>query len=336
MTNKVWIRKVMTHETGMPVPYNFSFSPVALQKAEKHYGGSPIAELLEFPIRTKGMKSIKPTYASPAEFGPFALDEFGVKWTTNDIDRGSPVGPCLDGPDLSGYTFPDPAVEYRFEDLGRWCSDNRDNFTLIWIGDLWERATFMRGMEHILLDLVLYPQFVHDLLRGITDYILASMDILFSRFEFDGVALSDDYGSQSGLLMSPEMWREFLQPLLSEIYTKARVHGRTTFHHTCGDVTMIIPDMIELGLDILHPIQPEAMDPVAIKKEYGKALTLCGGVSTQQLLPYGTPDEVRAEVKRLKTLMGADGGYILEPGITLQADVPVENLVALIDEARRS
>jgi len=93
--------------------------------------------------------------------------------------------------------------------------------------------------------------------------------------------------------------------------------------------------MIELGLDILHPVQPEAMDPIALKKEFGKALTLCGGVPTQKLLPYGTPDEVRAEVKKLKTHMGAGGGYILEPGITLQADIPIENMVAMIDEARR-
>ncbi|MEN8228126.1 MAG: uroporphyrinogen decarboxylase family protein [Bacteroidota bacterium] len=336
MKNKEWVEKVLAHETDLPVPFNFSFSPPALNKVENHYGGSPIQEALDFPIRMKSMKSIKPTYASPAEFGPFATDEFGVKWTTNDIDRGSPDGSCLDGPDLSGYTFPDPSVEYRFEDLGQWCSKNRDNYTLIWIGDLWERATFMRGMEHILLDLVLNSKFVHNLLRGITDHILTSMDILFSRFEFDGVALSDDYGAQNGLIMSPDMWREFIQPCLSEIYTRAKTHGRTVFHHTCGDVTMIIPDMIELGLDILHPIQPEAMDPIALKREYGNSVTLCGGVSTQKLLPYGTPDEVRAEVKRLKRLMGADGGYILEPGITLQADIPVENLVALIDEARNT
>jgi uroporphyrinogen decarboxylase len=333
MKNKEWIEKILAHETAEAVPFYFSFSPPAREKVEKHFGGSPIEEMLDFPIRTKSMKSIKPQYASPAEFGSYVKDEFGVVWTTNDIDRGSPVGPCLIEPDLSGYTFPDPSAEYRYEELSHWCHKNQDHYTIIWIGDLWERATFMRGMEHVLLDVAMQPQFVKELMRGITDFILASMDILFMNFEFDGIALSDDYGTQHGLIMSPEMWREFIKPYLSEIYTKAKAGGRTIFHHTCGDASLVIPDMIELGLDILNPVQPEAMDPLALKKEFGKDLTLCGGVSTQTLLPYGTPDEVRAEVKELKTQLGADGGYILGPGITLQADIPVENLVALIDEA---
>jgi uroporphyrinogen decarboxylase len=334
MNNKEWIQKVLAHESAQAVPFNFSFSPPAQDKVERHYGGSPIEEVLDFPIRMKGMKTIRPLYASPAVFGPYAKDEFGVLWTTNDIDRGSPVGPCIHEPDLSGYTFPDPSAEYRFEDLSQWCRENQHNFTIVWIGDLWERATFMRGMEHILLDIAMHPRFAKDLLRGLADYILASMDILFSRFAFDGIALSDDYGTQHGLMMSPEMWREYVRPHLSEIYAKGKTNGRAIFHHTWGDVSLIIPDMIELGLDILHPVQPEAMDPFALKKEFGKDLTLCGGLPTQRLLPCGTPDEVRAEVKKLKTHMGRDGGYILERGITLQADVPIENTVAMIDEAR--
>jgi uroporphyrinogen decarboxylase len=334
MKNKDWIQKVLAHETGQAVPFNFSFSPPALMKVEKHYAGSPIEEALDFPIRMKGMKTIKPLYASPGKFGPYANDEFGVRWTTNDIDRGSPVGPCLNEPDLSGYTFPDPFAEYRYEDLSQWSQRNQDHYTMIWIGDLWERATFMRGMEHILLDIAMHPQFVNELLRGITDYILASMDVLFKRFEFDGIALSDDYGTQHGLIMSPEMWREFIKPYLSEIYGKAKVHGRSVLHHTCGDASLIIPDLIELGLDILHPVQPEAMDPFLLKKEFGNELTLCGGIPTQTLLPYGTPGDIRREVNKLKSCLGADGGYILGPGITLQADIPVENMVAMIDEAR--
>lgn len=334
MKNKEWIESVLAHENAQAVPFNFSFSPPALVKAEKHYGGSPIEEVLDFPIRMKGMKSIKPLYASSEEFGPYAKDEFGVQWTTSNMDRGSPVGPCLKKPDLSGYRFPDPSAEYRYEDLSPWCQRNQDHYTIIWVGDLWERATFMRGMEHILLDVAMHPQFVKALLGGITDYILASMDILFQKFDFDGIALSDDYGTQHGLIMSPDMWREYIKPYLSEIYSKSRTHGRTILHHTCGDASMIIPDLIELGLDILHPVQPEAMDPLALKREFGQDLTLCGGVPTQTLLPFGTPDEIRNEVKKLKSQMGADGGYILGPGITLQADIPVENLAALIDEAR--
>jgi uroporphyrinogen decarboxylase len=91
--------------------------------------------------------------------------------------------------------------------------------------------------------------------------------------------------------------------------------------------------MIDMGLDILHPIQPEAMDILELKREYGKELTFCGGLGTQELLPRGSPEQVRDEVKRLKREMGKGGGYILEPGITVQADVPLKNIVAMIEEA---
>ena len=93
--------------------------------------------------------------------------------------------------------------------------------------------------------------------------------------------------------------------------------------------------MIDIGMDILHPIQPEAMDIEMLKKDFGDSVTFCGGVPTQNLLVTGTPEQVRTEVRRLKQVMGANGGYILEPGITLQADVPLENMLAAIDAAHR-
>jgi uroporphyrinogen decarboxylase len=114
----------------------------------------------------------------------------------------------------------------------------------------------------------------------------------------------------------------------------AKQHGLVTMLHSCGDVSAIIPDLIELGLDILHPIQPEAMDVFALKREFGRDITLCGGISTQQTLPYGSPEDVRAEVELKAQELGAGGGYILEPGITLQADVSLGNLIALIESAR--
>jgi len=338
--NKDWIRSVIAHRHSLPVPYNFSFSPPALAALQNHLGVTDVKAALGLPIRTASCKSVKPQYASPAQFGPTVTDEFGVVWSTNDIDRGSPVtadgaSAVLPAPDLHGYQFPDPAAPYRFEHLGHWCAANRSHFTIIWVGDLWERATFMRGMENILLDVALNPEFVRDLLRRLADYILQTMDILFARFEFDAIALSDDYGTQRAMLISPACWRALVRPLLAEIFSAAKRRGRITFLHSCGNIEPIIPDLIDLGLDILHPIQPEAMDILALKRQFGRDLTFCGGLRTQDLLPHGTPDQIRVDVRRLKQTMGAGGGYILEPGITVQADVPLENMLAMIDEARK-
>jgi uroporphyrinogen decarboxylase len=328
-----WIQNTLAHEQTPSVPYNFMFSPPARQSVEKHYG-SPIEDVLGFPIRMTGPKSVKPLYANPREFGPTVKDEFGVVWSTSEIDRGAPIRPCLPDPDLSNYAFPDAAASYRFEAIGDWCQKNQEHFTIIWIGDLWERATFMRGMQSLLADLAFNPSFVEDLLRHLADHILQTMELLFQTSTFDAVALSDDYGTQRSMLISPAAWRRFIKPRLIEIYALAKKHGRTVFHHTCGNVYPIIGDMIDSGLDILHPIQPEAMDILRLKKEFGRHLTFCGGLRTQDLLPRGTPDEVRQEVRRLKMEMGKGGGYILEPGITIQADVPIENIVAMIEEAR--
>ena len=332
--DREWIRRTLRHEESVVIPYNFSLTPPAQRKLEEYYQTTEFVETLKFPIRMTGPKTIKPLYADPAEFGKTLRDEYGVTWTTSTLDRGTPIGPCLTGPDLSGYEFPDPAAEYRYRELGPWCDRNREHYTIIWVGDLWERATFMRGMENILMDVALQPDFVEELLRTIAQYIIATMRILFERFDFDGIAVSDDYGTQSALMMSPQDWRRLIKPRLAEIYGLAKTHGRTVFHHTCGHVHPIAADMIEVGLDILHPIQPEANDIYALKREFGRDVTLCGGIRTQDLMSRGTVDEIRAEVRKLKREMGKGGGYILEPGITLQGDVPTENLVAMVEEMR--
>lgn len=333
MDHKQWIRSVLAHEE-CEVPFNIPLSPVPQRLLEQYSGTKDVFGWMGMPMRTTSLKSIKPLYADPEVFGPTARDEWGVVWTTNAIDRGSPDGHPLQVPDLTNYKFPDPTMEYRFEDIGPWCDANRDHYRIVFTGDLWERATFMRGMEALLYDIVDNPRFVRDLLRGIADYVLAMMNTLLSRFDFECIALSDDYGTQRGMLMSPDKWREFIKPLLKEIYALAKKHNRQMFHHTCGHVVPIVPDLIEIGLDILHPIQPEAMDIFYLKREFGRDLTFCGGLRTQDLLPYGTRDEVKAEVDMLKATMGKGGGYILEPGITLQADVPLDNILALIEAAR--
>jgi uroporphyrinogen decarboxylase len=334
MNNREWVLGILDRRVTAPVPFNFGFSPMPRAALEKHYHTDNVEQALNMPIRMNGCASIKPLYAAPAKFGDTAADEFGVVWSTSDIDRGSPIRPCLKEADLASFRWPDSAAAYRFEHLAEWTAAQRENFSVLWVGDLWERATFMRGMEDILLDVALDKPFVQRLLRGIADHIMRTMRILFDRFQFDAIALSDDYGAQRSMIMSPADWRLLIKPLLAEIYALAHAHGRKTFHHSCGHIRPIIGELIDIGLDILHPIQPEAMDILELKREFGRDIAFCGGVRTQDLLPCGTPEQIRQEVRRLKSEMGAGGGYILEPGITLQADVPLENMIALIEEAR--
>ncbi|MDP2983268.1 MAG: uroporphyrinogen decarboxylase family protein [Candidatus Latescibacter sp.] len=333
-TDKEWIRTVLSHRKPAAIPYYFDFTPPARAMVESYYG-SPAEDVLRFPIRMRSCTTIKPLYADPEVFGDRAKDEWGVIWATSKLDRGAPIGPCLSEANLSSYTFPDYRAQHRFKDIGDWCEQNKEHFTIIWAGRLWERATFIRGMENILMDLVLNPAFVEELLQGIADYTIGTMKILFERFAFDGIALSDDYGMQKSLLMSPSDWRRFIKPHLAKIYDFAKTHGRIVFHHSDGNIHEIIGDLVDLGCDILHPIQSEVMDVFALKREFGRDISFCGGVRTQDLLPRGRPEEVRDEVRKLKRELGRGGGYIFSNGITIQADVPLENLIAMIDEARR-
>ena len=300
LNDREWVRKALRHEEQERIPYNFSVTPPGQRKLETYYQTNDFEETLAFPIRMTGPKTVKPLYADPSRYGPRLADEFGVVWTTSTEDRGVPVGPSLPEPDLSRYAFPDPTAAYRFEDLGAWCERNRDHFTIIWVGDLWERATFMRGMGNICMDVALHPAFVEELLEGLAQYILATMRILFERFQFDGIAVSDDYGTQKSLVISPHDWRRLIKPRLAEIYGLAKQHGRTVFHHSCGHVHPIVGDMIDIGLDILHPIQPEANDIRWLKRQFGRDVTLCGGIRTQDLMPRGTPEAIRAEIRELQ------------------------------------
>jgi len=332
ITDREWIQRTLDHVDGDPVPYHFSFTMPARRLAREHYG-TPLEDALSMPVRRAKLNSLKPLHADPDEFGAAAKDDFGVVWATSKLDRGVPVVPCLPEPDLSHYDFPDPAAPDRFAGLDDWCAAQEGHYRIIWVGDLWERATFMRGMENLLTDAALRPAFVESLLERIAAIVFETISILVEQCDFEAVALSDDYGAQNAMLISPADWRKLVKPHLARIYALAKKHGRAVFHHSCGNIEPIIGDMIDIGLDILHPIQPEAMDILRLKKDYGAHLTFCGGVPTQRLLTSATPEKVRSEVRRLKKEMGRGGGYILEPGITIQADVPLENLIAMIDEA---
>ena len=134
--------------------------------------------------------------------------------------------------------------------------------------------------------------------------------------------------------MSPAHWRRFVRPRLARIYALAKAHGRHVLHHSDGNIEPILGDLVDLGCDILHPVQPESMDVFRLKREYGRHLAFFGGVRTQDLLVSASPREVRAAVAALKREMSRGGGYVVRNGITIQGDVPLENLVALIEEAR--
>ena len=132
--------------------------------------------------------------------------------------------------------------------------------------------------------------------------------------------------------MGPALWREFILPELERLYSVVRENSKYVFIHSCGDVDEVFDDLISIGLDCFNPFQPEVMDVAALMKHYRRRLTFHGGLSTQHTLPYGTPDDVRRETRKLIAL-GELGSYILSPAHAVDGDVPLDNMLAFIDEA---
>ena len=260
------------------------------------------------------------------------LDEWGVRWKGGSLNRGYIIDHPLKRPDLSGFNAPVADVPERAAGMAELCEANADLYLLAWCGDLFERAHFLRGMEQIMVDFYEDPAFVHDLLDTCLAYCLGAVRML-SRYPVDAMILSDDYGQQSGPLISPKTFREFFKPRLKQIFDAIHAAGKTVALHSCGDVSIFIPDFIEIGLEVLHPVQPEAMDVHAVKREFGRDLCLFGGISEQQLMRLGTPDEIRDTVRRERDLLSKGGGCILAPSLDLTHDVPFENVIAFLEAA---
>jgi len=145
--------------------------------------------------------------------------------------------------------------------------------------------------------------------------------------------LGDDWDTQTGLIMNPEIGRMFIKPRVAKLYAEVKAAGLPVFIHSCGNIMEIIPDLIEIGVNVINPVQVIAIDPEEIKRKYGDKICLFGAVSTQKTFPYGTAEDMKKEVKH-KTL-GKGGGYILAPDQELQMDVPIENIMAFIEAAKQ-
>jgi uroporphyrinogen-III decarboxylase len=213
--------------------------------------------------------------------------------------------------------------------------DQSDKYFLVRIyGSHFEKANFARGIENFLADMAGEPAFARALLNRIIEKNMVMLENFLPIAEIDGVLLGSDWGSQIDLLMSPDTWQEMIRPGEQREYDLVHSYGKDVWVHSCGNIEKVIPSLIEMGLDVLNPIQPEVMDIAQLKQRYGHALAFWGGISTQQTLPYGTPEQVKEEARRVRDLMSQGGGYIFAPAQSIQGDVPVANIMALLEVAR--
>lgn len=193
-----------------------------------------------------------------------------------------------------------------------------------------ERLWALRGLEQILMDYLLHRDFVHEALDILMEMHFKALDKILD-LPIDGVTMGDDFGEQRGLMISRQVFLEYFKPRLAKLYGKIRQAGKVVMHHSCGDNTEIMPDFIEIGLQVFHPLQPEAMDIRKIKQEFGKDLTFRGGIGTQGPISSGSPSQARDEVSRAVEILSQGGGLFLETGKPLPEETPIDNAIAIIE-----
>jgi uroporphyrinogen decarboxylase len=197
----------------------------------------------------------------------------------------------------------------------------------------------IRGMEETLFDLVAQPDVLRMLLGKAGDFAVHLAEEACTRFSLDWLWTGDDVGGQQAMMLSPQRWREMIRPHLARIFAVGKANGLPVAYHSCGAIRPIIPDLIDIGLDVLNPIQCNCpgMEPLGLKREFGMHLTFMGGVDTQDLLPRGSAEEVFRETRRLVEGMMIDGGgYILAASHSVPPETPLENIFAMYAAAGES
>ncbi|MCS7219950.1 MAG: uroporphyrinogen decarboxylase family protein [Anaerolineae bacterium] len=331
MTPKERVIAQIHHQETDFIPYTLEFEGDVAERLDAWYGTRAWRDRIDNAIRHVPV----PNLVVDEQADIYYTDPFGTTWRV-DHRPFHLVEPALKRPSLEGFTFPDldnlftPAWK---EEALRFIERHHNYFLVAGFGfGLFERTWALRGFDEALMDAAADPAFYDELVERVAEHQLAIIERLL-ELPVDGIMFSDDWGYQQGVLLGPDRWRRFLKPRLARLYERVHAAGRYTLSHCCGSIVDIMPDVIEIGLDVLESVQPEAvgMNPYELKRRYGAHITFWGGLGSQSIIPFGTPDSIRAEVARLCREMGRGGGYILSPAKALQPETPTENAAAVVE-----
>lgn len=272
---------------------------------------------------------------------PEYTDAWGIKWRYQENEFGvyteiaeHPLAGDLSK--LDSFEIPAPDEDSQYNNFRKMKELYGREKWLIGSSQIsiFEAAWYLRGLGQFFMDMVLEPDYTEALMDKVMQFPLGASQ-KYIELGADMIWFGDDISMQTGMMMSAEMWRKFLKPRYAVLFSEAKKANPDIkiAYHSCGNCEEIIKDMIEIGLDVLNPLQPMAIDPVMVKKKYGKRLALFGGMCVQKIMPFGTPQQIQQEVKRLKEGCSQSGGYILAPAHHIQADTPVDNVRAFYQAA---
>jgi uroporphyrinogen decarboxylase len=335
LTRRDQVIAQIQHRETEHIPYTLGdFEGDVAERLDAYYGSPAWRNLLDSALR------FIPSCASTVLFmDDKALvqttDLYGTSWKLNPRPFHM-IEPAIKSPSMAGYLFPDLEQVFtpgwKDEPLKAIHSLN-DHFLITGFAwGLFERSWTLRGFDNMLMDAAAEPDFYDELVEAISNHQIEILHYLL-QLPVDGIMFSDDWGYQKGILLGAGRWRKFIKPRLAKQYALAHAAGKFVLSHACGSIAEILPDLIEIGLDVYESVQPEAKNnsPYELKRKYGQHITFWGGLGSQSTIPLGTPAEIKAEVAHLCREMGMGGGYILSPAKTLQPETSTENAAAVVE-----
>jgi uroporphyrinogen decarboxylase len=363
MTHRERILTALGHRVPDRCPLYASFTPefaVRLREAlgvrlgshhNPHGGGNTyqLERTLDFDMLLTSVGWANGYYANET-YNPGQssyTDEWGITWKNTpyatrfgDGFYTEMVGcPLADDARIAGYRAPDPDRPGLYADSGRMIREFKAEYWIVGatVTTIFETAWALRGYERLLTDFLTDPDLADAVLDIPFRYHLRAAEQLV-RMGVDMIWIGDDVGGQNNMIMSPETWRRFLKPRMAKFIAaiKAINPALKVAYHSDGWFYPIIEELIEVGVDVLNPIQTRSMDPVALKKDFGDRLCFWGSIDEQHTLPFGTPADVRAEVATRLATLGKSGGLIIAPSQHVQLDTPVENFLAMVEAVRAS
>jgi uroporphyrinogen decarboxylase len=342
------VRLALEHRTTDRIPMALvcaGINPPAMRELDAHLRRTQGIGAGEWLLPLVDIVQVDPAYAGPPL--PPRTDIWGVERREVSYGAGSydeisryPLAGVSSPADLAAHRWPDPAwFDYSVLPARIAAARaERDRAVMVWNGNIFESSWYMRGLEQMLVDVMVDEELAWAIMEKVTDFFTAFFDRVLAAApgEIDLIFTADDIGDQRGLLMPKEKWQKLLVPHHKRLNAVIHRHGAKVIYHTDGSIMDAVDGLVDMGIDVLQALQFSAdnMDPVRLKKLWGEKLCFEGGVSVQTTLPFGTVDDVRREVEDRIRVLGAGGGYILGPSHYVQAGTPPANIVAMFETAR--
>jgi uroporphyrinogen decarboxylase len=328
---EIVLEQIRHHETE-PVPYTLAFDPVVGTRLDEHFGSNAWRQRIVPYIANCG--AVCALWHAPPD-PEHRLDKFGTLWRA-DHTPPTVLKPGLAQPSFEGYDFPSVQDLLNTDAVANAAARAKatmDSFTIVNTGLCLWQSWYVRGFEETMMDCVAEEDFYAELLDRLTDLTIGLIEAC-KDIPANAIMMGDDWGVQRGIMLGPERWRKFYKPLYARIFDAIHAQGKIAIMHCCGSAAEIMGDIVDIGLDVLESVQPEAagMDPYGLKKAWGDKITFWGCLGSQSVVPFGTPDQIRGEVQRLRREMGKGGGYILAPAKPMLTETPTENAIALVEE----